>query len=253
MLNNKIMNVALVCIAKNEDKYIEEWIQYHLYLGFDHVFIYENDWRCNINSPLVTKIVYDGIGLQESAYNHFLNSYYDEYDWVAFFDVDEFLVLKKHNDVKSFLKEYSEYNGVAINWYLFGDNNLKEPNNDYSVLNRFTKRQKNMDKHIKCIVKTNINDKYAIHSFDKISVVNTNRQIVIGPFNKNPTDDVAQLNHYFTKTFKEWQDKKNRGRAPNRKNGQIFFRTDKDFYSHNFNEVEDLHALNFFLKKSKIF
>ena len=32
--------VALVAIAKDEDHYIEEWIRYHLKLGFDHVIIY---------------------------------------------------------------------------------------------------------------------------------------------------------------------------------------------------------------------
>lgn len=29
------MNTAVVAIAKNEDKYIDEWAQYHLKLGFD--------------------------------------------------------------------------------------------------------------------------------------------------------------------------------------------------------------------------
>ena len=33
----------------------------------------------------------------------------------------------------------------------------------------------------------------------------------------------------------------------------MWFRTDDDFHQHNFNEVEDLQALNFFLKKSNIF
>lgn len=247
------MNVALVCIAKNEDKYIEEWVQYNLYLGFDHIFIYQNDWIYNIDSPFITNIPFNGVGMQENAYNNFLQYYSKGYDWVAFFDVDEFLVLKKHNDIKSFLKEYLDYNGVAINWYLFGDNNLKEPTNDYSVLKRFTKRRKSMDKHVKCIVKTNLNAEYSIHNFSELSVVDTKKNKVVGAFNKNESDDIAQINHYFTKTFKEWQDKKNRGRAPNRKNGEICVRTDKDFYYHNFNEVEDLHALNFFLKKSKIF
>lgn len=247
------MNVALVCIAKNEDNYIEEWIQYHLYLGFDHIFIYENDWRCNIDSSLVTKIPFDGLGMQENAYNHFLKYYNNEYDWVAFFDVDEFLVLKKQDDVKIFLQDYNDYNGVAINWYIFGDNNLNEPNESYSVLERFTKRGRLMDNHVKCIVKTNINDSYNIHNFRKTSVVNTNKDVIVGPFNKSKNDDIAQINHYFTKTIKEWEQKKTRGRAPHRKENKMWFRTDADFHQHNFNEVEDLHALNFFLKKSNIF
>jgi len=39
------MTTALVCIAKNEDHYIEEWIAYHLKLGFDHIFIYAYNWE----------------------------------------------------------------------------------------------------------------------------------------------------------------------------------------------------------------
>lgn len=34
------MKTALVCIAKNEDNYIDEWIEYHLMLGFDRIFVY---------------------------------------------------------------------------------------------------------------------------------------------------------------------------------------------------------------------
>jgi hypothetical protein len=247
------MKVALTCIAKNEDKYIDEWIQYHLYLGFDKVFIYENDWRANINSPLVTTIPFDGIGMQETAYNDFLMNYGSEYDWVAFFDVDEFLVLKRHDNVKAFLENYKEYNGVAINWYLFGNNGHDEVSSDYSVLKRFTKRSTKMDKHVKCIVKTDINDLYSIHNFQKISVVNTKKNLVVGPFNNDTSDDIAQINHYFTKSKNEWNIKKMRGRAPKNHSKQLLFRRDDDFNRHNFNDVEDLTALNFFIKKSNIF
>lgn len=39
------MKTAIVCIAKNEDNYIDEWIKYHTKLGFDYVYVYQNDWR----------------------------------------------------------------------------------------------------------------------------------------------------------------------------------------------------------------
>jgi hypothetical protein len=247
------MKVALCCIAKNEDKYIEEWLQYNLYLGFDHIFLYQNDWDYLIDCPLITRIQIDGIGRQEEAYNHFLKTYKDDYDWVAFFDIDEFLVLKQHKDIKQFLLEYIEYDGVGINWYLFGDNGNKEPNENYSVLERFTKRSKKMDDHIKSIVKTNIKAIYGTHSPHKLPIVDTKKNKIVGPFNKNATDEIAQLNHYFTKTWIEWQYKKNRGRANRRKNEKLPNRSDDDFHNHNFNEVTDTLALDFFKNKSTIF
>jgi len=198
------MNVALACIAKNEDYYINEWLEYNLYLGFDKIFVYNNDWQFHIDSPFVETISVEGRGKQEVVYNNFLNEYKNEYDWVAFFDVDEFLVLKKHDNIKDFLKDYDGFNCIGINWHLFGDNNQPKPTNEYSVLKRFTRRGLKVDKHIKCIVR---------------------------------------------QTIWEWQIKKNRGRVCEKK----IERSDSDFYNHNLNEVEDLHALNFFTKKSTIF
>ena len=42
------MRTAIVCIAKNEDRYIKEWAEDHLKLGFDSVYIYQNDWRTDL-------------------------------------------------------------------------------------------------------------------------------------------------------------------------------------------------------------
>ena len=34
------MKTALVCIAKDEDNYIDEWLKYHLKLGFSNIYVY---------------------------------------------------------------------------------------------------------------------------------------------------------------------------------------------------------------------
>lgn len=34
------MKTALVCIAKREDYYIEEWLRYNFKLGFDDIWVY---------------------------------------------------------------------------------------------------------------------------------------------------------------------------------------------------------------------
>lgn len=39
------MTNAVVCIAKNEDLYIDEWLLYHFKLGFGRAWVYQNDWR----------------------------------------------------------------------------------------------------------------------------------------------------------------------------------------------------------------
>jgi hypothetical protein len=54
------MKISLVCIAKDEDNYIKEWIDYHKKLGFDDIFIYENNWDSNVNEENVHTIKMDG-------------------------------------------------------------------------------------------------------------------------------------------------------------------------------------------------
>jgi predicted MPP superfamily phosphohydrolase len=235
------MKVALVCIAKNEEHYIDEWIDYHIKLGFDDVFIYQNDWRYIINNSNVHITYLDGLDKQWEAYNSFLQKNKEQYDWVAFFDVDEFLVLKQDNNVKNFLKNYSDYNAIGISWVFFGNNNHTDIKDNYSQINRFTKRQIKPDNHVKCIINTKHNLVMDIHN-PNTTWVNVHKEINSGPFSRKPTDDIAQLNHYYCKTIEEFKRKCDRGRADT-----PFLKVSYNQYdSRNFNEIEDLTAYNFY-------
>jgi hypothetical protein len=234
------MRVALVCIAKNEDPYIQEWIDYNKKLGFDDIFIYQNDWRWDGESENVHKFVIDGKSKQREAYNHFIKNYRKEYDWVAFFDVDEFLVLKKHENIQSFISDYLNYPAIGINWVLFGDSGYKTINNEYGVVKRFTMRKSTIDQHVKCIVKISEGLTMDIHNPNH-SWYDTEGKVHTGPFNMNGKNDVAQINHYFTKTEEEFLLKCDRGRADITNK-----RTINEFYQNNFNDIEDLTAFKFF-------
>lgn len=222
------MKVALVCIAKNEDHYIDEWVDYHLALGFDKIFVYENDWECT--NDKVVKIPWDGEAMQKPAYSHFIKNNKD-FDWVAFFDVDEFLVLKKHPNVKDFIKDYAKWPSIAINWVLFGDNGLSF-NGDYSI-KRFTKHQKGVNPHVKVIV--NIKQDVWMESPHHTNryAVDTNFNIVVGPFNPDGDSEIAQINHYFCKTREEFKLKIERGMA---NFGYGAKRGIEEFDNHNFND-----------------
>ena len=234
------MRTALVCIAKNEDNYIEEWVNYHIKLGFDKIFIYENDWDCNLISEKIVKIKFNGTRQQTAAYNNFINTYKNEYDWVGFFDVDEFLVLKKHNNIKEFINDYRDEHAIGVNWVLFGDNNQKEINN-YSVINRFTKRQTQPNEHIKSLVNLKTVITMLVHNHVGPCVDTNRKRIDNTPFNPNGPIDVAQINHYFVKTKEEFIQKINKGRADTGTSRDI-----SDFDYHNTNDLEDLTAFNFF-------
>lgn len=236
------MNVALVCIAKKEENYIEEWVKYNIKLGFDKIFIYEDEWECPINDPKVIKIKTKRKGRHRivETYNDFLDENFDYFDHAAFFDVDEFLVLKKHNNVKEFLTEYSDVQSIGINWVHFGDNGLKEViDNDYSTVKRFTKRRKAVSEAVKNILKLDIRVGMVNHE-PRCTWYSTERTPHTGAGNINGTDDVAQLNHYYCKTIQEFKEKKMLYRVDDNPLGM------HEFEKYNFNEVEDLSAYNFF-------
>lgn len=67
-----------------------------------------------------------------------------------------------------------------------------------------------------------------------------------GPWNYNCTSTIAQLNHYNSKTWPEFKAKIKRGRADMLRSQQPY--SSSDFYKHNFNDIEDTTALDFYMK-----
>ena len=235
------MKVALVCIAKTEDNYIDEWIAYNLKLGFDHIFIYANDWEYTNAHPQITVIPYNGINKQREAYADFLSNYREQYTWAAFFDVDEYLVLKKSSTIREFLSGYIEAEALSVNWVMFGDNGLTKVKNDYSYLRRFTKRQIGVNEHIKCILNlTNNSSAMDVHNPYSVQATDTNGNKTSGPYNPEGNDSIAQINHYYSRTFEEFKEKCDRGRADATiKNGYEWWKV------HNHNDIEDTLAKDF--------
>ena len=248
---------AVCAIMKYEDKYVEEWIQYYLYgLGFTNICIYDNSEENTLNSienkyKGVEIIHYPGKIKQLPAYNDWLrrNAARPETErirWCAFFDADEFLVLKKHATITDFLKDHCKDGAVCINWMNIGDNNLEEYSPE-PVTERFVRRSSTVNQHIKSIV--NCDDVVSITEFHGIGNFkpgtynkDTTGKRVDGPFNPGGPTDIAVVNHYIIKTREGHTHKKNRGRANT--NNSKFLRTNASFNENvkNSNEVLDESA-----------
>jgi hypothetical protein len=232
-------NAVVCCIAKNEELYINEWINYHLTIGFKKVYIYDNSDDnilkfLNNKNIIITHL--PGKSKQFDAYNHFFKNYSQNHTWCAVIDCDEFIVLKKHNKINDFLNEYLLNGALGINWVIFGSNGHSEYYPEL-VRKRFTRRQKGVNKHIKCIVccKDVIeynNPHYPTNLINKVKDCDGN--IIEGPFNESGSDEIIQINHYFTKSKEEFDIKRSRGMADT---GAI--RTDVEFAAHDLNDIEE--------------
>lgn len=230
-IRNKKQYKTVAClIAKNQNQYLDEWIQYYYQLGFDEIIIYENNCKIKLKYqyPCVSIIQWNfqKKQQQQNAYIHCMREVGPYVDFIAFFDADEFLYIKDGVSLQEFLREYSDCFGIAINWRLFGNNGLtKVQNNNYQVLTRFTKCGKDLKEEVKLILNCQLIrqlsdfNKVVFHSSHYINfpVSLTDKSYHIGPLNKNIQNSdqyTAQVYHYPLKTMEEFlMFKQNRGRA----------------------------------------
>ena len=133
------MRVCICAIAKHENKYINDWIRWHLSIGVDHIYIFDNNER---NYPCLSfcidKEFKDRVtilnlrhvqGVEHNpnvtAYYHFMDMYTGTCDWCAFIDIDEFINLVHYDNIKDWLSEAPGIiDSIAITWKIFGDDGV---------------------------------------------------------------------------------------------------------------------------------
>lgn len=252
---------VIVCIAKKEHDYIEEFIKYHLAIGFSHIFIYDNEDIPTYASLLhkysesITVFHLPGkhmnhMPIQYVALFHFTRNIMNSptITHVLHIDIDEFVVLKKHANIGSFIREYivGDCVGIGINWRLFGSSNLIEKSDEPATL-RFTMCEKAGNVHIKTLFDKRYCVKYNTpHDITLRSghIRNTEGSNIIGPFNHDIHFSVIQLNHYKSKTLPEFRSIRERGRADEHET--VPENVDENFRQYDVNEVHDYTAKEFY-------
>lgn len=221
----------LVAIAKNENRYIEEWVKYHSTIGFDKIVVYDNDSSdgmpdtinfLSLECPVdcITWPSIDRVSPQRSAYNDAVKRY-KKYDWILFIDIDEFFVPWAYKDVHDFLDKVPENAGsVAINWQTFGSSGVESE--DYqSVIQTFTHCggvDWSHNRHFKTFAKLNLIKEMKIHDVDLISGIKLSSDFQqLKLFAEGRSLEVihagVQINHYQCKTYGEFKKRMLRGNA----------------------------------------
>ncbi len=263
---------AMICaIMKNEQKYVDEWLEYHKYLGFDRVQLYDNAHNASAYiaslpekyGSFVDVLHFPGVGRQTEAYINCMVRNRDHNMWAAFLDIDEFVVLRKHPNIKAFLYEVAPRGGsVVLNWSIMGSNNAttRAPG---TVVSRFTLTSEKPDRHIKTIAYLKHTRQPVIHNVLMLPGYPTVDQHAhelndTTPFVYNSTREVANINHYYTKSLEEFILKRKRGWASNYKKNHLMEGPEKavvarimhDYQLHNneTNVVKDTFARDFFMR-----
>jgi len=204
---------SIVLLIKDENRYLKEWLDWHLSLEFDHIYIYDNGSKEKVNDIVsqypkeiqncITIVRWNGVykNIQEDAYNHFLQNFKQNVKWVIFLDSDEFLRFEIADNVNDFLKSYEGY--TEIYGYMESHNaNGKIYYENKPVRERFTEVTK-YDEFIyyKNFIQANRIDSMVRH------YAHYNPEYHLIYKNENNNKDLFVVEHYYTKSWEEWKEK----------------------------------------------
>ena len=233
---NTTNKLCMCTIGKNENNYIKEFIIHYIKFGVDKIFLYDNN---NINDERFEEVINDYIkngfvkifnfrGLKQPQHKFMNDCYkrnYQKYDWLIFYDIDEFIYLNNYKNIKKFLNQkiFNDCEVICLNWIEHTDNNKLYYENK-SLFERF-KQIENLDKkskkypQVKPILRGHISNIRIKH----LHTINNNLNICNGFGHKNKIFDSLKtkepdyknyyINHYFTKSTEEFIKKLNRGDA----------------------------------------
>ena len=284
ILDDTPLKVALCAIAKNENLYIREWVEWYKNIGISKIFLYDNN---DIDGERFEEVINDyiesefvkvinkrgiiktintdktGESLQGICYQDCYYNNYKYFDWICFFDIDEFLeIYSKYNNLYEFLNDFNHYDGIRVQWKMYGDNeNLYYENK--SLFKRFKKENNSSyDKHVKQILNCNkyfdeelifcahgvFNKKYNFVNVNKDSVKNVYMDIIA--YENLP----IYLNHFYCKSTEEFFKRKyNKTSAVtgvnNTRNFNIEF-LKKQYFEHNKRTEEKERFIDIFVNSN---
>ena len=226
------LKVCLCVIGKNENLYVKEYVEYYKKLGYNNIYIYDNNEingerfenviQNEINNGFISIINYRGFKAKQfQSYRDCYKNNNNKYDWLSFFDFDEFLVIKPFNiKIQKFLgnNKFKKCENIKINWIYYDNYNLYDENKPLA------ERIKSKIIKNRCI-KSTVRGNLSINYWSKMENPHTSLNNFIScsssgkiidyrsPFNIPPETKYAYLKYYHIKSFEELCIKMKRGDA----------------------------------------
>ncbi|MDR1072026.1 MAG: glycosyltransferase family 92 protein [Rickettsiales bacterium] len=227
-MGKKSVFLAVCAIAKNEGVYFGEWIEYHRTLGVGKFYIYDNGssdgtravLEPHISAGLVEYRPFPGAKAQLKAYKDCVRRHRRDAKYIAFLDLDEFIVPVKHKTIPDYLRSLGNVSAVEINWVVYGSGGAakREPG---LVIERFRDHSLPSDP-VNRPVKT-IADPRRILTFFSTHTpvlwfgkrVNAAGDRIRKMWSRRPPagQDIIRINHYMVKSEEEFYEKQLRGDA----------------------------------------
>jgi len=246
-INKNLFTKVCICtIGKEENLYIREFVEYYEKFGVDKIFLYDNNdenkehfeesIKDYIDKGFVS--IFDWRGVQKphfSAINDCYLRFNKQYDWLIFYDIDEYIHLTNYKNIKDFLneKKFDKCKKIYLNWVFHTDNDLVYYEN-HSLFERFPIVEKDalikkeFSQKVKSILRGNISN-FVISNNSHTTHVITDSVKACNGFGKeinlddefylvNSDNKYFYIDHFYTKSLEEFVNKIKRGSAVNSKN-----------------------------------
>ena len=229
--------LAVVAIMKNEGRHIADWLRFHALAGVTDFYLYDDG---STDDAVARASAVTGINLtvipwkltaqliapntrfsrQVMAYCHAIENFGGAYRWMAFIDIDEFIVPKTAPTILDVLNGLEDYSQISLPWTMFGPNGHREPPTEpvfYAYTTRAAAR-KDPILNFKCIIDPCDVTEVRVHRFrsHKMGSDSANDAGVVAHYKGRGEDrflsDVnLQLNHYYTRSLSELEEKLSKG------------------------------------------
>jgi hypothetical protein len=230
--------IAIVAIVKDEERYIGEWLAFHMLVGAAAIFVYDNGstdrtvdiLRQSRWADRITVVPWRNfdrtIRIQNAAYNHALANFGRRFRWMAFIDVDEFIVPKRAGDLNAGLLAFEDAPALSLPWHMFGPSGHQSRPNGL-VIENYLQRAEFPPRpdvvsllNFKTIVdptKVRVVKTHHVELIDGGDVMWNDRKerfAYLQRFDpRHVTADAFQLNHYFTRSQEEMKERLAKGRV----------------------------------------
>ncbi len=231
--------LAIALVVRNEERHIGEWARFHRLAGVRHVIAYDDassdgtvaELRRELSADRLTVIPWGQrlsdrqlrrpIHNQVLAYAHAAANFGGAYRWLACIDADEFLVPVQAASVDAALAHLGpEVVNVSLPWHMFGRCGHQQPPRGGVVANyRLRASDPMQGVNFKCLVDPCRLQAVRVHSMDtgRPALTWNDRGEAVPLRQRRQASFYAaehlQLNHYYTRSSEELEEKI--GRGPN--------------------------------------
>jgi len=250
---DRVWPVAIGTMIKNEEPYLREWLEFHLMVGVEHFYVYDNGSTDGYEAVLAPDIERGLVTLhhwplhpdQPGAYNACLERYRRNARWIGFIDIDEFVVPSTGESIVEPLDLYLDYGAVALNWLMFSTSgHMLKP--EGLVTESFTRCQAGGNRHVKVFMQPartrRITTSHSVECIDPYFTVTVRGERLDGPYSVPPTLEPLRINHYWTKSMEEWfMQKLSRGEIDGVKhlrNAQGIIMAERDYATGDDHEIQ---------------